>query len=48
MLWPCDQRHQVGAQYNAEHITVYAQATPRPVDPAGPCRGRATARGLAA
>src|SRR5215218_121491 len=24
---------QVNAQYNAEHITVYAQATPRPVDP---------------
>jgi hypothetical protein len=24
---------QVGAQYNAEHMTVYAQATPRPVEP---------------
>jgi hypothetical protein len=29
-----DQHAQrVNAQYNAEHITIYAQATPRPVDP---------------
>jgi hypothetical protein len=29
-----DQRQQVvGTQYNAEHIYIYAQATPRPVDP---------------
>jgi NACHT domain len=30
-----DQREQVGGtQYNADHITIYTQATPRPVDPA--------------
>src|SRR5262245_46349115 len=29
-----DQRYQVvTTQYNAEHITIYAQARPRPVDP---------------
>jgi hypothetical protein len=29
-----NQRQQVvGTQYNAEHIYIYAQATPRPVDP---------------
>ena len=29
-----DQRQQVvTTQYNADHITIYAQATPRPVDP---------------
>jgi tetratricopeptide (TPR) repeat protein len=29
-----DQRQQtVGTQYNADHIAIYAQATPRPVDP---------------
>jgi hypothetical protein len=30
-----DQHHQVvTTQYNAEHITIYTQATPRPVDAA--------------
>jgi hypothetical protein len=35
-----EQHHQVVThQYNAEHITIYTQATPQPVDPASRNRG---------